>query len=100
MAMRYGLREHSTPIRILDILETDGMWMNAEALEAEMHDRFGAVTIQTIRRAVYRLLDDERLEHRLVEFIDYETPSRKHSRKHQSTPSGFRTKHIMEVRHV
>jgi hypothetical protein len=94
----YGLRPKSTPVRIIDILETDGMWMTAEQLEAEFVSRFGAVRLETIKRAIYRLIDQAQLEHRLIEFIDYETPPRTDSRGAQSTPSGYRTKQIMEVR--
>lgn len=96
--MKYKPRKVSTPVRILDILETDGMWMNVEAVEAEVRDRFGAVKMETIRRAIYRLVDDQRLERRLVEFVNYEVPAKTQTRGSQSTPSGFRTMQIMEVR--
>ena len=100
MAVRYGLRAHSTPIRIIDILETDGQWMTAEALEAEIRDRFGAVKLAAIRRAIYRLVDDEMLDHRLIEYIDYEATQKGNTRGAQATPSGFRMRQIMEVRYV
>ena len=96
--MKYKPRKASTPVRILDILETDGMWMNVEAVEAEVRDRFGAVKMETIRRAIYRLINDQRLERRLVEFVNYNVPAKTQTRGSQSTPSGFRTHQIMEVR--
>ena len=93
-----GTQQAGTPARIIDILETDGMWMTADALEAEIADRFDAVTIGTIRRAVYRLINDQRLEHRLVDYIDYNVKQKKQTRGAQATPSGFRLRQIMEVR--
>lgn len=100
MGTPYGLRKASTPIRILDILETDGLWMTATQLEAEFLDRFGAVRLETIKRAMYRLINQHQLEHRLVEFIDYNTPSVPTTKGAQAAPSGYRLKEMMEVRYV
>jgi hypothetical protein len=95
-----GTQKTGIPVRILDILETDGMWMTAEALEAEICDRFGPVKLESIRRAIYRLVNDQLLEHRLVEFIDYQATQKDATRGAQATPSGWRMRHIMEVRTV
>jgi hypothetical protein len=90
--------EGSTPSRILDILETDGMWMTAEQLEAEFKDRFGVDALGNIRRSIYRLINNKKVEHRLVLFIDYNATPTSDNRGAQSTPSGRRAKQLVEVR--
>ena len=98
MQEKGSIQDGSTTSRILDILETDGMWMSADALEAEFSDRFGEGTLNTIKRSIHRLVNANRIQHRIVLWIDYNASPGPSLRGAQATPSGHRTKQLIEVR--
>lgn len=65
--MRRGhLVQRFTPSRILDILETENMWMSSDELEVQFVDRFGIGNRTGINRSLQRLIDDDRVLFRVV----------------------------------
>ena len=62
-----GIKEGSTPDRVLGILEADGGWMSVAQLVMELEWRWRAVNRETVRTATQRLATAGRLESRLVE---------------------------------
>ena len=67
-----GIREGSTPDRVLGILEADGGWMNAAQLGAELESRFvHHPATKTLDRALWRLAAQGFLESRLYETVRY-----------------------------
>jgi len=60
--------------RVLQILEADGGWFTVAALHCEHELRFSPVNIESLQRAIRRLLDAGFAERRHVEYIDYSDP--------------------------
>jgi predicted transcriptional regulator len=50
-----------TPVRILDVLETDGGWLTAEGIALMLN-----VSLGTVSRALWRLRSTGEVEHRTV----------------------------------
>ncbi len=57
----------SWPSRILDVLETESVWMDAQQLHVEMLMRFGFVSMATCQRAIERLVEHNDVDKRTVD---------------------------------
>ena len=56
----------STPSRVLDILEMEQGWMTIDALIADLELRWNAVKLDTVRRAVHRLIANDLIRSQLT----------------------------------
>ncbi len=63
------------PGRVLDVLETEDMWMTVSELHAQFVDRFDTGNVVAIDRAVQRLAVNNRIKTRLVDAHSLNTSS-------------------------
>ena len=92
-----GIKEGSTPDRVLGILEADGGWMSVAQLVMELEWRWRAVNRETVRTATQRLAVAGRLESRLVEG-SRALPASPVARSSPGVPFGSNTDLIAEWR--
>lgn len=65
-----GLRENGLPVRILDVLETDGGWLTTDGIALQL----GWENTESVYRALRRLLLKGLVEERLVHLAGHLNP--------------------------
>lgn len=63
--------DNSVRVRLLDLLSTfDGEWLDLEGLVFEYSERFGPVSHSTLKRALYRIMEQEPTVMLAVRYVD------------------------------
>ncbi len=65
-----SLHPGRTPSRIVDILNTERMWMSAHELKIQMDYRFKVTRLDTVQRTAIRLRNEGMLESREIVLQD------------------------------